>query len=247
MTSKGNSNYSLFIDRDSRKIEITKNAITTSFPLNNIPYRLYQAIANLADEQECDELGSISIAKSPVHKANVVTYLPTSPFRVNIAPKFIRLTMTDSEIEKRIDDLEGELLSLQGSSRDDAIQSAKVLYRQLHSDESKIDSLRLGAVEMYGTSTYHNLLLDPRASLGFTWYEQDKSDYVGYQLNCITQILSPGTLFYRYMRVMRALFATGWLDVGYDEYVCAYCFWVGEVKEKTLQNKSGFDHSIPDE
>ena len=41
--------------------------------------------------------------------------------------------------------------------------------------------------------------------------------------------------------------ASAWLDVGYDEYVCAYCFWISEVVEKTLQNKAGFDASITNE
>ncbi len=240
-------NYTLFIDRDMRRIEVKRNGVTTFFPLNNIPHRLYQAIANLADEPTEETDVSLSIAKSSVHKSDVVTYLQGSPFRLNIAPKFIRLTLNDHELERQVDNLEGELLSLQGKNFQDIIEDAKSIYRKLHVDESKMDPLRLGAMELYGLSTYQNILHDPRAALGFNWYDCRKKEYTGYQLNCIVELHPPGSLFYRYMRVMRALFARKWLDVGSDEYLCAYCFWVSEVKDKTLQHKSGFDSPTTDD
>ncbi|MGY5875980.1 MAG: hypothetical protein RTU30_09555, partial [Candidatus Thorarchaeota archaeon] len=130
---------------------------------------------------------------------------------------------------------------LQGKSFEDRVEIGMEVYRRLHVDESKIDPLRLGAIEMYGTTTYHNIFSDPRVSLGFSWYDNQRSQFVAYQLNCVIEVISPGHPFFRYMRAMRMLFAKTYLDIGDVGYICGYKIWVSEIRDKTLQAKAGFE------
>jgi hypothetical protein len=112
-------------------------------------------------------------------------------------------------------------------------------------DDSKIDRFRLGAVEMYGDKTYHNILRDPRVTLNMFWTEDNNRLARSFQVNCIAEIVPPGTPFYRYMRLMRRLFSSTIVDIERraSDYICAYKFWVCEAKDKSLTGKPGF---VPD-
>ena len=107
-------------------------------------------------------------------------------------------------------------------------------------DDSKMDRFRFGAVEMFGDVTYTNILRDPRASLGFFWVQDQQPSAVGFQINCIVEVVPPGDPFFRYMRVMRQLFSSQLIDLRKDDYVGAYKLWVSEYREKTLMSKPGF-------
>jgi hypothetical protein len=173
-------------------------------------------------------------------KPSVCTYNPGAPFRINTAIKIVRLTLLDQEIENRIDDLEGQLLALQGKPFNETIEDRIEIYTNLLLDDTKIDRLRLGAIEMYGDTTYANIKRDPRATLNFYWYQNNPPVGMGYQLNCLTEIVPPGEPFYRYMRLMRQLFSYQFISLREAEYPCAYKFWVCEAKDKSLTQKPGY-------
>jgi hypothetical protein len=229
-----------FIDRELRKIEVERGDIALSYPLNAIPDSLYERIATALAGDEPAVTNLRSVYRDTVMKPAVCTFDPHRPYPVNIARKIIRLTLTDSELEERITDIEGKILSFQGVPFEESVEDRIHFYRDLFVDDKKIDRFRIGAVEMYGDATYSNILKDPRVTLGFYWRSSDRPNAMSYQINAIAEVVSKEDPFYRYMRLMRGLFSHRFLDLGRDEYVCAYKFWVSEAHEKSLTGKTGF-------
>jgi len=220
-------------------IDLIRNKVIMSYPLNAVPDDLYQALADLADTAPIKE-DPLGMLKARVDKAAMSSLNLENPFPINASIKRIRLTLTDEAIEDKIDDLEGQFLALQGRSFEDTADERVELYRSLHLDDSKLDLLRLGAVEMYGSASYANIKKDPRVSLCLFWPVPNEATQRGLQINCIAEIIPPGNPFYKYMRILLALFGVRYLDTGKAEYPCAYKLWVSEIKDKSLADTEGF-------
>lgn len=228
-----------FIDRERRMIDLIRNKVIMSYPLNAIPNDLYQALADLADTAPIKE-DNLGILRARVDKASMSSLNLDYPFPINTSIKSIRLTLTDEAIEDRIDDLEGQFLAFQGRSFEDTADERIELYRNLHLHDSKLDLFRFGAVEMYGSASYANIKKDPRVSLCVSWPMPNKITQRGLQISCIAEIVPPGDPFYKYMRILLALFGVRYLDTGKAEYPCAYKLWVSEVNDKSLADTEGF-------
>ena len=230
-----------FVDRDTRRIEFNYQNTVISFPLNPIPDELYQAIASQADGDDPPNELIERIYTSHVMKPSVCTFSAANlTFPINAATKIIRLTHTDEIIEELLDEIEGELLSFQGNPFEETIQDRVNLYKRLFVDDAEIDRMRLGAIEMYGDVTYSNIKKDPRVSLQFDWRPPFSGENMSFQLNCIAEIVKPGMPFYRYMRALRTLFSSRFIDLRQPDYVAAYKFWVCEWRDKSLKAKPGF-------
>ncbi len=228
-----------FVDRELRRIELTMGDVILRYPLNAIPDSLWNRLIDLVQRTHSDDISYLY--RGTVTKPILTTLNSTrAPFPMNCAIKIVRPTLTDDAIENCIDDLEGQLLSLQGLPFKDTIEERIDIYLKLFLDEKKIDRFKLGAAEMYGTSTYHNIKQDPRVSLGFQWYDESENRHYGFQLNAITEIVEPNKPYYRFMHVMRQLFSSKYLELQRPNYVCAYKFWISEVLPKHLVSKSGF-------
>ncbi len=238
MSGKNNSRIK-FIDRDSRRIEINDSNLSMLYPLNPIPSELYNALLNLIEGTNEERL--IDYMREEItHQPVFITYDFSMPFPVNSANKRVWLTLTDDEIMARIDDLEGLVLEAKTPphARDNEIRAD--LYRKLFIDESKIDLFRLGAIELYGSTTYHNILRNPRVTLHFRWFKRNEPRNVGMQINCLAEIVQPGDPFYRYIRLLVYLYGWKFLDLPGSVYPCAYKLWISEVKIKSLNHTRGF-------
>ncbi len=232
-----------FIDRELRRIELNVQGITQYYPLNPIPDDLYEGMASNVDVEGTSLEKLQTIYRSTVQKPTFATFNFEHPFPVNCATKIIRLTLTDAEIEKTVDDLEGKLLALQGMPFEDTIEERIEMYRNTFIDDSKIDRFRLGALEIYGDNTYRNVQRDPRVSLGLYWLDSKTDITRSYQVNAIAEIIEPGTPFFKYMRVMRSLFSSRFVETRRGGYVAAYKLWLSEYHNKSLESKTGF---VPD-
>ncbi len=79
--------------------------------------------------------------------------------------------------------------------------------------------------------------------LKFIWYDTDgpvTSPYSGLQLSCMAEVVTPDDTYYRFMRTLRMLVGTRLIHLGKADYVCAYRFYVCEVKEKRVASRTGF-------
>lgn len=229
-----------FVDRERRRAEVTTDQVVVSYPLNAIPDPLYEPMASAFDGDLHPQIKIQNLYESTLMKPAVCTLNAGGPFPINTATKIVRLTLTDDAIDDKLDDLEGQLLALQGRPFKETLQDRIDLYRDLYKDDRKIDRLRLGAVEMFQDATYSNIQRDPRVALSFCWTKHNQQAAIGYQINCVTEISRPGETFYRFMRCLRSLFSFKFLEMRGAEYACAYKFWVCEAKEKSLTPKPGF-------
>ncbi|MCF2137836.1 MAG: hypothetical protein K9W43_11445 [Candidatus Thorarchaeota archaeon] len=229
----------IFIDRELRRIELTLESGRYVYPLNVIPDVVFQSHLRIPELVKDPETTLYKLYLTSVVSTIICSLNPILPFPINCAPKLVFLTLKDEIIEKKIDDIEGKLLSFQGRPFDDTIVERFEFFRDLHLDESSIDRNRLGAIEIYGDKTYLNLLREPRVSLVTKWSEPGDSPR-SRQVNCITEIVPRGTLFYRYMLAIRILFSRCYLDLLGRKYACAYKFWICESLTKDLTDPEGF-------
>ena len=234
------STHLRLIDRELRQIEIESKGIVQRFPLKPIPDDLYEAMAGAFDIEGDPSEKIQSYYADTCMRPVISTFNFDTPFYINSAVKIIRLTLRDKVIESQIEDLEGRLLSFAGVPFDETIEERINLYRELFVDDQKIDRFRIGCLEMFGDATYANLRRDPRANLTLSWYNPKDSISRSYQINVIAEVVPPGTPYYRYMRVLRTLFSSRFLDSKRDYYVAAYKFWVSDILDKSLIAKPGF-------
>jgi len=235
------SSVSWFVDRERRRVEVTfPDQITVCYPLNALPDPIYEAMASALDGNTEAYARVEELYSSTVMKPAVCTLNSSGPFPINAATKIVRLTLTDQAIDETVDEIEGELLALQGRPFKQTLQERIDIYKRLYIDDMKIDRMRLGAVEMFKEATYSNIQRDPRVALSFMWAQPGQSVAPGYQINCLAEISRPRDPFYRFMTCLRSLFSSRFLDVRGTEYACAYKFWVSEVKDKSLAPKPGF-------
>ncbi|MBD3407745.1 MAG: hypothetical protein GF411_16625 [Candidatus Lokiarchaeota archaeon] len=229
-----------FIDREGRKIILTRGEVKHSFPLSPIPNDLLNDLLNISFSDEESVNAQKLIEGNMLHKPIVCTRNVSHPFIINVAPKIARITLRDEVIQDRLEELEGKFLSFQGRSYSTTQSERHQLYHELFLTHSEIDPVRFGAVEMYGANTYSNILDDPRVTLCFSWYRPQTEEFLAYHINCIAEIVPPSDPFYKFMRILRTLFSTTFLELGKPEYICAYKLWISETKEKTLTDKTGF-------
>lgn len=238
-----NRSHIKFIDRNLRRIEVGDANFSMIYPLNPIPNELYNAMLNLIEgisDENLIEYMREDLTYQPVF----ITQDSSLPFPVNSANKRVWLTLTDEEIRERIDELEGLMLEVKTPPKVEDQRLRAEFYRDLFIDESKIDQFRLGAIELYGTTTYHNILYNPRVTLHFGWFKRDEPKNVGIQINCLAEIVRPKDPFYRYIRLLVYLYGWKYLELPESVYPCAYKLWISEVKIKSLNYIRGFYQAI---
>jgi hypothetical protein len=214
--------------------------IVQSYPLNPLPDDLYEGLAEVVEGEGTDIERLQKIYNSTLMKPTLCTFNFENPFPVNSCTKIARLTLTDEAIDDSIEDIEGKLLALQGMPFQETIVDRIDLYREVFLDDAKIDRFRLGVMEIYGDNTYYNVQKDPRVSMTMYWRNQESGDSRSYQVNAIAEIVEPGTPFFRYMRVLRSLFSSQFVETRRGEYVAAYKLWISELHDKSLVSKTGF-------
>jgi hypothetical protein len=214
--------------------------IVQSYPLNPLPDDLYEGLAAVVEGEGSGIERLQKIYEATVMKPTISTFNFENPFPVNLCTKIARLTLTDETIDDSIEDIEGRLLALQGMPFQETIDGRIDIYRDIFLDDSKIDRFRLGVMEIYGDNTFHNIQRDPRVSMTMYWRDQSSGESRSYQVNAIAEIVDPGTPFFRYMRVLRSLFSSKFVETRRGGYVAAYKLWISELHDKSLVSKTGF-------
>lgn len=102
---------------------------------------------------------------------------------------------------------------------------------ELYSKPEIIDKRLLGSLEIYGTKTYHNSLLNKECLLMFNDF--GKEGIVSYQLDCDVFACSTKSRFYRYVKSVHDLFHMP--SVG--DYFCAYKFRIKRAYDKSPKGR----------
>lgn len=166
-----------------------------------------------------------------------VSTLGTGAFPVHCCNKGVGLTPRDElvpELQREIDDA---LAWSAGRSWRESQPRRIEVARWLYGSADRIDPRRLGLIEIFRGSTYHNLQRDPRASLLFTGAAPT---WRSYQVNAVAEVVEPDDPRFRVIRGLRLLFESDRFHVQQLRYPLGYLFWVHEVIEKTpLMGRAG--------
>lgn len=232
------SKISIFVEREQRRIVTNIDEFRYFTPLKTIPPGMLKVMLKGTDYDKGTIEDYMRLVNSRVFEGTVGTYSSGRIFPVNLATKIIFPTLYDEIIEEIIDDLEGEILSFQGRTFEATLEDRFRLLRNIFLDDSKIDPYRLGAIEIYGELTYKNIRHNPKATILYRWQEDGNSRSI--QINCIAQIEPPKSNYFRFMRVLRSLFARKFMDLLGESYMVAYKFWICDLIPKHLDDRHGF-------
>lgn len=187
--------------------------------------RVYDAI-------ERDEYVAFNAGHLPV----VGTWDADSAFP-NLANKGVGFTPKDEYIEHYLGLVEGavaEIEKLPPHAVDDTRRLRIAAAREFYAHPEHIDWRRLGLLEIFEGSTYHNLTRNPLAAVLWTG---DSPIFVSFQVNCVVEVITPEHPRYRFSWAMRRLFEFEPFHVVQTMFPYSYTFWVHEWKEKTPKRR----------
>lgn len=184
------------------------------------------------DAIERDEYVAFNAGHLPV----VGTWNPDS--RVpNLANKGVGFTPKDEHIDHYLALVEGAVAQIEqlpphavNETRSLRINTA----REFYSHPEHIDWRRLGLLEIFEGSTFHNLTSNPMASVLWTG---NAPVFVSFQVDCIVEIITSEDPRYRFSWAMRRLFEYEPFHVVQTMYPYAYCFWVYNWVDKTPKRR----------
>lgn len=176
------------------------------------------------------------IAFNAGHLPVVATW--TADSRVpNLANKGVGFTPKDEYIDEYlqiVEDAVDQIASLPphavNETRDLRIKTARTFY----SHPEHVDWRRLGLLEIFEGSTFHNLVENPFASVLWTG---NSPVFVSFQADCIVEVITPEDKRYRFAWAMRRLFEYEPFHVVQTMYPYAYIFWIHGWKNKTPKRR----------
>ena len=155
----------------------------------------------------------------------------------NLANKGVGFTPKDEHMDHYLGLVEDAVEQIQAlpphavnETRALRIETARTFYRH----PEHIDWRRLGLLEIFEGSTFHNLTANPRASVLWTG---NAPVFVSFQVDCVVEIITPEDPRYRFSWAMRRLFEYEPFHVVQTMYPYAYCFWVTGYKDKTPKRR----------
>jgi hypothetical protein len=106
--------------------------------------------------------------------------------------------------------------------------------REFYAHPEHIDWRRLGLLEIFEGTTFHNLARHPVASVLWTG---DSPVFMSFQADCVVEIMTPEDLRYRFSWAMRRLFEYEPFHVVQTMFPFAYVFWVYDWHDKTPKRR----------
>ncbi|PIN70473.1 hypothetical protein COV93_01380 [Candidatus Woesearchaeota archaeon CG11_big_fil_rev_8_21_14_0_20_43_8] len=135
-------------------------------------------------------------------------------FDINLAYKGVGLMVKETYLDDFIDRIDD--VNSRNKNEDERLD----LLLDLYSDASRIDDTCLTSLEIYGTQTYDNLKMNAKCGLCFNARKS-------YQVDCVAEMLAPGTKFYRFVNGLHTLFHD------HIKPTCAYRFNVIGLMDKS--------------
>lgn len=218
------------------KAQFNKNGQVSEFEIQELPQKFIRWQLDyknsIYDSIERDEYVAFNAGHLPV----VGTWDKDSHVP-NLANKGVGFTPKDEYIDQYLKLVEGAVEEIQqlpphavNDTRELRIKTAREFYA--HPDH--IDWRRLGLLEIFEGSTFHNLTANPLASVLWTG---NSPIFVSFQVDCVVEIITPEDPRYRFSWAMRRLFEYEPFHVVQTMYPYSYCFWVYNHKDKTPKRR----------
>jgi hypothetical protein len=155
----------------------------------------------------------------------------------NLANKGVGFTPKDEHIDHYLELVEDAVEQIQAlpphavnETRDLRVKTA----REFYSHPEHVDWRRLGLLEIFEGSTFHNLTQNPFASVLWTG---NSPVFVSFQADCIVEVIEPEDKRYRFAWAMRRLFEYEPFHVVQTMYPYSYIFWIHGWKNKTPKRR----------
>lgn len=209
---------------------------TTELPIQELPEKFIQWQLDykhsVYDAIERDEYVAFNAGHLPV----VGTWAEDS-IVPNLANKGVGFTPKDEYLDhylKIVESAVDEIAKLPPHAVNDTRELRIAAAREVYKHPEHIDWRRLGLLEIFEGSTFHNLVANPMASVLWTG---NAPVFVSFQVDCVVEIITPEDPRYRFSWAMRRLFEYEPFHVVQTIYPYSYCFWVFASKDKTPKRR----------
>lgn len=153
-------------------------------------------------------------------------------FPVNSAYKGVGLIPEEEYLDETIERFESAIEEYKDNWEESKIERLNLLL-EFYENRDKIDTCKLGSVEIYGKRTYENILKDRRVSLLFLDLTKGS---LSYMVDAVAEVYEPGTRYYRLEKALHDIFHK---PVDERTFFCAYIFHTSRVYDKTPGSKAG--------
>lgn len=168
------------------------------------------------------------------HLPIVATRSDKDPFAIHTSNKGAGLVPRPSVLLQVVEQYENCLRRSKNIPLQEGRRARVEVVRNFYGNAGQIDRRCLSLLEIFTGKTFDNIRKNPFVTLHFTG---EGPDYRSYQINCIAQIISPDSLYYRFIYASRQLFEQERFHIQQPRYPFGYLFWVQQVYEKTPRQK----------
>ena len=155
-----------------------------------------------------------------IHIGNMCTINTMNQFPMNIAAKGIGLLPKSKYIEEITLRAE-ELLKRTFIEGKESTFKERISFLKEFFEKDLIDKRSIASLEIYGKTSYNNVIVNPYCALLFNSYISNLS----IQLNTIAECLSEDTWEYRFIAARHDLYHIPKKNKA-NKFICAYRFWV---------------------
>ncbi len=153
-------------------------------------------------------------------------------FPINAASKGVGLVPNDSQLHSLTQHLQEAIETLQGLEHHSSLYRRLEIAKLLYGNHENINRFCLGGLEIFETTSFSNILRDPRVSLFFVG---SSPTYQSYQINCIAELIPSDQWFYKFISSMRSLFEMESFHFQQPKYPYAVKYHTIQVLDKSLK------------
>lgn len=156
----------------------------------------------------------------------------TMEFPINAASKGVGLVPYDDQLHSLSQRLQESIKTLQGLDLHTSLLQRLEIAKLFYGSQNHINRFCLGGLEIFETTSFSNIIRDPRVSLFFVG---NSPTYLSYQINCIAEIIPSDQWFYKFISSMRSLFEMESFHFQQPKYPFAVKYHTIQVLDKSLK------------
>jgi len=153
-------------------------------------------------------------------------------FPINAASKGVGLVPHDDQLHSLTQRMQESIKTLQDGDWHSSLLQRLEIAKLLYGNREHINRFCLGGLEIFETTSFSNILRNPRVSLFFVG---SSPTYQSYQINCIAELIPNDQWFYKFISSMRSLFEMESFHFQQPKYPYAVKYHTIQVLEKSLK------------
>ncbi|MFQ5701801.1 MAG: PCP reductase family protein, partial [Acidobacteriota bacterium] len=164
------------------------------------------------------------------HLAVVSTMRNNGQFPIHSSIKETGFLPKDDHLDEGLEAVEACLDRIKGRPFDRSAAERLAAVWEFYNHTERIDSRKMGLLEVSRGRTFKNLAESPRATLLYTGAEPERAKF---QFNCVAEIVGPEDHRFRFLCGMLQLLDYERFHIHRPAYPLGYLFWVQEIVDMT--------------